>query len=101
MDDGKEDQEGKGMDNKWEKDWYVIDDPLFYIEESREEGSEKRLIDLICKKLRRGKDVPQITDEVEEDQIRVQMIYDIAERFAPDYDSKQVYEALRKEMAEA
>ena len=71
------------------------------IEQGIEQGSERHLTDQICKKLRRGKDIPQIADEVEEDKVRVKRICDIAERFAPDYDSKQVYDALRKEMAEA
>ena len=100
-DSSKIKQEVKSMDGKWEKDWYVIDDPLFYKEEGREEGREERLVDQICKKLRKGKDVPQIADEVEEDEIRVKMICDIAERFEPDYETEKVFEAVQKELIEA
>ena len=91
-------QEVTGMDNSyWDRDWSIIDDPLFY----KEEGREERLVELICKKLRKGKDVPQIADEVEEDEIRVKMICDIAERFEPDYETEKVFEAVQKELIEA
>ncbi len=95
------DKEGKNMDNKWGKDWYVIDDPQFYVEEGIEEGSEQRLIDQVCKKLRKGKDVVQIADEVEEDVIRVKLICDIARDFAPEYETKKVFEAVQKEPVQA
>ena len=63
-----------------------------------ERGEERRLVALICKKLRRGMDVEQIADEVEEDIVRVQMICDIAEQFAPDYNLDDVFEAVEKEL---
>ncbi len=98
-------KEEKNMDNKWEKDWYVIDDPQFYVEEGREEGreegSEKRLVDQVCKKLRKGKDVEQIADEVEEDVIRVKLICDIARDFAPEYQTEKVFSAVQKESVHA
>ena len=71
------------------------------IEEGVEKGRDERLIDQICKKLHRGKDIPQIADEVEEDEIRVGLICDIAGRFAPEYDTMQVFEAVQQELVEA
>lgn len=67
-------------------------------EEGREEGEESHLVEQICKKLRRGKNVEQISDEVEEDIVRVKMICDIAEKFAPDYDHEEVFAAVWKEL---
>ena len=67
-------------------------------ERGREEGEDRHLIEQICKKLRRGKDVEQIADEVEEDITRVQTICDIAERFAPEYDPDSVFDAVGKEL---
>ncbi len=64
-------------------------------------GSDQRLIGQICRKLRKMMDIPQIAREVEEDEIRVKLICDIAERFAPDYDEEKVFEAVRKELIEA
>ena len=95
-------QEEETMDKSyWEDDWSIINDPLFYKEEALAEGTElgteRHLIEQICKKLKRGKDIPQIADEVEEREERVQLICDIAERFAPDYDADKVFEAVRKE----
>ena len=63
-------------------------------EEGREAGEDHHLVEQICKKLRRGKDVEQITDEVEEDLTRVSEICDVAERFSPDYDPEEVFKAV-------
>ncbi|MBR3308110.1 MAG: hypothetical protein IKI75_12770 [Lachnospiraceae bacterium] len=67
-----------------------------YKDEGREEGSEHRLIDQICKKLRKGKNVRQIADEVEEDETLVQKICDIAEAFAPEYETEKVFDSVQK-----
>ena len=67
-------------------------------EDGFEEGEDRHLIEQICKKLRRGKDVEQIADEVEEDITRVQTICDIAERFSPEYDPDKVFAAVEKEL---
>ncbi|MBQ9866926.1 MAG: hypothetical protein IJM34_07890 [Lachnospiraceae bacterium] len=67
-------------------------------EEGREEGEDHHLVELICKKLRRGKDVEQIADEVEEDLTRVSRICDVAERFSPDYDLDEVFKAVEEEV---
>ena len=61
-------------------------------------GSDEHLVRLICRKLRRMMSIPQIAREVEEDEIRVKLICDIAERFAPDYDEQKVFEAVQKEL---
>ena len=45
--------------------------------------------------------ISQIAREVEEDEIRVKLICDIAERFAPDYDEQKVFEAVQKELLDA
>ena len=63
-------------------------------EEGRAEGKELNLIEMVCKKLRRGKEVWQIADELEEDEVRIQVICDAAAAFAPEYDSEKVFEAV-------
>ncbi len=62
-------------------------------EEGREEGREEYLISLICRKLRKGKSIEQIADELEEDEVRVKAICGIADEFAPDYDEEKVMQA--------
>ena len=65
-------------------------------EEGREEGREYHLIEMICRKLRKGKDPVRIADELEEDEARVQAICSTAEVFASNYDENKVYEACKE-----
>ena len=62
--------------------------------EGRAEGKADLLVSLICRKLRKGKTVEQIADELEEDEVRIQVICDAAEAFAPDYDEERVIQAV-------
>ncbi len=63
--------------------------------EGRAEGREDHLVRQVCKKLRKGKSIPQIADELEEDEIRIQVICQTAEKFAPDYDEEKVLKAVQ------
>ena len=56
-----------------------------------EQGVEKTIIGLICKKLSKGKAISVIAAEVEESIEKVQEICDIAKDFAPDYDVDEIY----------
>ena len=66
----------------------------FGIEQGRVQGIEQggayKLIEQVCRKLRKGKPPVLIADELEEDYGTVSDICKIAERFAPDYDSDSV-----------
>lgn len=59
----------------------------------REEGIEIKLIELVCKKLRKGKPVEVIADELEETVEKIQAICDVAAKYAPDYDEEEVCKA--------
>ena len=63
-------------------------------EEGREEGRTDLLVSMVCKKLRKGKDIAQIVDELEEDEVRIAVICEAATKFAPEYDEKKVSEEL-------
>ena len=63
-------------------------------EEGREEGEERCLIKMICRKLRKGKAPEQIADELEEDEEHIKELCDVAEEFAPDYDEEKVMQAV-------
>ncbi len=67
-------------------------------EEGREEGDRERLIRQICRKLRKGKTVSEIADELEEAEIRVKVICDAVARFAPEFNEKKAVEAVLKSM---
>ena len=65
------------------------------------EGEDKLLISLICKKLRKGKGIETIIDEVEsEDDEKIQGMIDIAEKYAPDYETEKVFEEYIKTVKE-
>ena len=65
-------------------------------EEGRGEGREEMIIRQVCRKLRKGKEIWQIADELEEDEARIKAICDSIESFAPDYDEEQVIAWMRE-----
>ena len=74
--------------------WEWLDRFDAAVEGGRAEGKELQLIEMVCKKLRKGKEVWQIADELEEDEVRIKIICDAAAAFAPEYDEEKVFEAL-------
>ena len=58
--------------------------------DSYEAGHTEKLIELVCRKITKGKDVPQIADELEEDESTIQKIYDVAITYAPDFDTSKI-----------
>ncbi len=62
--------------------------------EGRAEGGDLKLVSLVCRKLRKGKIVEVIADELEEDIEEIRSICAAAEAFAPDYDEEQVFRKL-------
>ena len=58
--------------------------------------SAARLIRQVCRKLRKGKGVYQIADELEENEIRIKAICGAAEKYAPDYDENTVISSIRQ-----
>jgi len=63
------------------------------LEKGLERGREKERIELICKKLRKGKMVEVIAEDLEEEIDVISKICDFAARFAPEYDAEKVFEA--------
>ena len=63
-------------------------------EKNYNSGRRDTIVSQVCKKLRKGKTVSQIADELEENDMRIQVICDSAAQFAPEYDEKKVSEAL-------
>ena len=64
-------------------------------EEGRKEGSEEKVLSQICRKLRKGKSLEQIADELEEDISDIEPLYEVAQTFAPNYNEEQVFEAYK------
>ncbi len=59
------------------------------------EGERWKLVELVCKKLRKGKTPEIIAEELEEERDIIQSICDVAVPFAPDYECEEVYNAWK------
>jgi predicted transposase/invertase (TIGR01784 family) len=66
-------------------------------EEGLSRGTACKLLEQVCKKLRRQKTVSQIADELEEEEGTISAMCWVAERFAPEYDLDKVVEAWMNE----
>lgn len=62
-------------------------------------GEERKLIELVVRKLRKHKTIDQIADELEEDVTKVSRIVEAAQKYAPEYDIKQIQKELASQMA--
>lgn len=60
-----------------------------------QDGQLKKLVDQVCRKLRKGKTAEVIAEELEEDMENILLICESASEYAPDYDNDIVYEKLR------
>lgn len=60
-------------------------------------GYEQKLIEQICKKIKKNLSAREIANILEEDESIVQRIYDTALSFAPDYDIEKIRKRLNKE----
>ncbi len=56
------------------------------------EGEEKKLIEQVCKKMAKGKLPGLIADELEEDEAKIQEIYDVALNYAPEYNCGKIFD---------
>ncbi len=63
-------------------------------EEAREEGGDYVLVQLVSRKLRKGKGLEDIADELETEVGKIREICEAAEPFAPDYDPDDIFKAV-------
>lgn len=64
-------------------------------DEGRSQGELHTLISQITTKIKKGKSVEAIADELEQDVDYVRSIYDASQQFAPDYDRQKILDAIR------
>lgn len=62
--------------------------------EGYKEGEEKKLIELICKKMKKNCSAEEIADLLEEDKEKVEAIYNTVLDFAPDYNIERIWKKL-------
>lgn len=63
-------------------------------QEGRQEGSQTKLIDLVCRKLRKGKDAIEIADALEEELPVVERICKAARELGTDCDVQKIYQKI-------
>ena len=87
----------KQGDKEGEKQGYREGEKKGYKEGEKEgykEGEEKKLIELICKKMKKNCSAEEIADLLEEDKAKVETIYNTALDFAPDYNIEEIWKKL-------
>ncbi len=62
----------------------------------QDKGKTKKLIEIVSKKIALGQDSEQIARDLIEDERYIQSIYDVAIKYAPEYDSEEIYAELEK-----
>ena len=63
--------------------------------EGKLEGEERKLIEQVCKKLKKEKSVEIIAEELEEEAEKIQSICEAAVAYAPEFDCEKVYRAWK------
>lgn len=66
------------------------------IEIGEQRGIQQGLIQQVCKKIIKGYNIGQIADMLEEDEATIRNIVDIAQKYAPEYDTAKILEELWK-----
>lgn len=80
-------------DARLHKEWrYEYMKLEMMMRDSRKEGRAEEKIDLVCRKLAKGKTPETIADDLEENLSDIQRICDVAAKYAPDYDIEQILE---------
>ena len=59
-------------------------------------GKRRMLVTQVCKKVKKNKTVEEIAEDLEEEETVIKPIYDIAVKYAPEYDPEQVLEEMEK-----
>ena len=62
--------------------------------EGKLEGAASKVIEIVIKKYKKGCSVKETANMLEEPVSRIQQIYDVIEKSAPDYDAETIYKPL-------
>ena len=64
------------------------------LQQGIQQGEEKSIINLVCKKVKRGKSLSVIAEELEEEEESLKVIYEAVLDATPDYEVDQIYDVL-------
>lgn len=73
---------------RWEEIAYAREEGRIY---GKTEGELLKLINLICKKIKKGQSPEEIAEVLEEEIETVLPIYNLAVGFAPEYDCEKIF----------
>ena len=71
------------------------------IEKGIVQGANLNVIQLVLKKLKKSYSVSQIAEQLEETDEKISRIIRISEKYAPDYDERQILKEFMSENSEA
>ncbi len=64
--------------------------------EGRTEGEDLKIIELVCKKMQKGKTVAEITEDLEESESKIEKIYKVALKYNAKVENKEeIYKELK------
>ena len=78
---------------EWRTEYMTLE---YKFREKVREGETKKLLDLIVRKIQKQKSIDVIADELEEDPRIIEEMYNVAIKYAPDYDLDDIYIELNK-----
>lgn len=64
-----------------------------------EQGLLRSRVEMVCRKLKKGKAAAQIAEEMEESEEELKVLIDLARRFAPEYDADRIIQEMELEKA--
>ena len=64
------------------------------VERGKRDGDLRRLVSLLCKKMKKNKTLEKIAEDLEEEISVMEPLYRAAEKFAPDYDPDAVFRQI-------
>ena len=64
-------------------------------DQGRKEGERYKVVELVCKFMKKGMTVSEISNLFEEDEQIIQKIYDTALSYAPDYNPEKIFEKIK------
>ncbi|MBS6397815.1 MAG: hypothetical protein KH452_11820 [Clostridiales bacterium] len=68
------------------------------VAEGEVKGRKTERICIVVKMFRKGRSFTEIAEFLEEPEEKIMHICEVAEKFAPDYDSHKIYELLQEEL---
>ncbi|MCD7737737.1 MAG: hypothetical protein LUH58_01670, partial [Lachnospiraceae bacterium] len=77
--------------------WWLEEEKERAYQEGEAKGRMRKVVDLCCRKLAKGKSAAEIADDLECDLSQISEILEVVQKYAPDYDIDKILEELCRE----